>query len=274
MYIFFADDSTRKRESVRLSNMGTLVGVGGVFIEDRKIKILNDKINSICVTYQFPANEPFKWSPGRELWMWNNLVDEKRKNFFMEIIDAAKSQGVGAIVAIEDISRQKATNAATPQIDVTRLFFERVEWKLTKLNSEGILIVDRPGGGRKEEDMFLYECLETLKQGTDYLNMEHIVLHACCPSKFARLLQLSDVIISCSIAAASGGRVFAPPIFDKIKEILCKEAGRIGGVGFKMHPDLCYVNLYHWLLGDTHYARMNTGLGLPIETRPYSENPY
>lgn len=149
-----------------------------------------------------------------------------------------------------------------------------MEWKLAKVRGEGILIVDRPGGGRSDEDRFLYECLETMRQGTDYVNMEHIILHACCPSRFTRLLQLSDVIISCSIATASGEKEYAPPVFEKIKRILCKESDRIGSVGFKFHPDFCYVNLYRWLLGDSHYVRFNAGYPLPIGSRPYQENPY
>ncbi len=272
MFIFFADDSSRKVTS--LPDMGTLIGIGGVFVEAKQLKELSIKIDEICSSYGFPANEPFKWSPGRELWMRDNLKLDKRRDFFLEVIGTAEALKAGAIVVIEDTTRRKATVAVTSELDVTNLFFERVNWKLSKLGDEGILIVDRPGGGRSDEDRFLYQCLDTLRQGTGYVNMEHIILHACCPSKLTRLLQLSDVIISCSIAAASGEREYAPPVFEKIKCILCKESDRIGGVGFKMHPDFCYVNLYHWLLGDSHYSKSNSWVQLPLESRPYRENPY
>lgn len=143
MFVFFADDSSRK--SVSLPDMGALIGIGGIFVEAGKLKSLSDKINEICSSYQFPPDEPFKWSPGRELWMRNNLKHDRRRDFFLELIEAAENNGAGALVVIEDITRNTATNAPNAQIDVTKLFFERVEWKLAKVMGEGILIVDRPG---------------------------------------------------------------------------------------------------------------------------------
>jgi hypothetical protein len=38
----------------------------------------------------------------------------------------------------------------------------------------------------------------------------------------------------------------------------------IGGSGLKLHPDLCYLNLYHWLLGDSYYRRGGGGHTLPM----------
>lgn len=272
MYIFFADDSNRR--SPNLPDMGALIAIGGIFVETSKLKSLNQKIEVICTQYGFPQNDPFKWSPGRELWMRENLTGDRRRDFFLALLTEAKTHGAGAIVVIEDTTRNTATDAKTPQIDVIRLFFERVDWKLNRLRSEGMLIIDRPSGDRGDEDKFLYSCLETMRQGTQYVNMEHIVLSACSPSKFTRMLQLSDLVTSCSLAAASGERQYSPLVFESIKRILCDDSGRIGGVGFKMHPDYCYVNLYHWLLGDPHYHRCNTGYPLPMEGRPYINNPY
>lgn len=109
MFIFFADDSSRK--SVSLPDMGALIGIGGIFIEAGKLKSLSDNINKICSSYEFPPNEPFKWSPGRELWMRDNLKYDRRRDFFLELIKVAENSGAGAIVVIEDITRNTATNA-------------------------------------------------------------------------------------------------------------------------------------------------------------------
>lgn len=272
MHIFFADDSNRNRPN--LSNMGSLIAIGGIFVEASKLKSLNQKIESICIQYGFPEREPFKWSPGRELWMRENLIGDKRKDFFLSLLTEAETHEVGAIIVAEDTTRNTATDAQTPQLDVIRLFFERIDWKLGKIKSEGALIIDRPSGNRGNEDKFLYDCLETVRQGTQYVNMERIVLSACSPAKFTRMLQLADLVTSCSLAAASGEKQYSPPVFEKIKVLLCRDSGRIGGVGFKMHPDYCYLNLYHWLLGDSHYHKWNVGYPLPMQGRPYLDNPY
>lgn len=272
MHIFFADDSNRDHPN--LPDMGSLIAIGGVFVEASKLKSLNQRIEAICTRYGFPAREPFKWSPGRELWMRENLIGDNRKNFFLSLLTEAQAYEVEAIVVIEDTTRNTATDAQTPQADVIRLFFERINWKLGKIRSEGALIIARPSGDRGDEDKFLYDCLETVRQGTQYVTMDRIILNACSPAKFTRMLQLSDLVTSCSLAAAGGERQYSPPIFEKIKDILCEDSGRIGGIGFKMHPDYCYVNLYHWLLGDLLYHRGNVGYPLPLESRPYTNNPF
>jgi hypothetical protein len=51
--------------------------------------------------------------------------------------------------------------------------------------------------------------------------------------------------------------------------MLRSEQGRIGGVGLKLHADLRYANLYHWLLGDSHWWKGNVGIPLPAEGHPY-----
>jgi hypothetical protein len=272
MYFFFADDSRCNKPSIK--GMGPLVAIGGIYIEDSELKLLNEEINKVCLRYGFPANEPFKWSPGRELWMWDHLVDDKREKFFIDVIRIAENRKTGAIIVAEDISRNTATSAITPELDITCLFFERANWRLQKLRNDGMIIIDRPGGNRQHEDKFLYDCSETLRQGTDYMNMDRLILNVCTSTKYTRALQLADLITGCTLAAIGGENNFSPPIFDKIKRILCKDSDRIGGVGLKIHPDYLYVNLYHWLLGDSHYIRRNSGWPLPLESRPYTINPY
>jgi hypothetical protein len=49
-----------------------------------------------------------------------------------------------------------------------------------------------------------------------------------------------------------------------------RDFGRIGGLGLKIHPDFRYANLYHWLLGDSHFVRYQSGYPLPFKSRPYA----
>ena len=73
--------------------------------------------------------------------------------------------------------------------------------------------------------------------------------------KRLRLLQVADLVVSSSTALVAGNTVYS--LVPHITPILRKNArGCVGGVGMKLHPDHCYVNLYHWLWGDAVYVRL------------------
>jgi hypothetical protein len=254
--------------------MGRLVAAGGILIEGKAVKNLEAKIGDCCKVAGFPANAEFKWSPGRELWMRTNLVDAARSQFFLDVLAAAQDHDATALVVIEDGQYKTATGVKTPEDDVTRLLLERIH-NCTPDSSDGcIVIVDRPSGGRADEDRFLSRCLESLQSGTDYVKHDKIALNVLStPSKLVRLLQLADLVTSCTTALVSGESMYAPAVFEKIKPLLDGFLDRIGGFGVKIHPDHKYVNLYHWLLGDTVLWRGNCGHPLPISGRPYKKGP-
>jgi len=58
-----------------------------------------------------------------------------------------------------------------------------------------------------------------------------------------------------------------------VKGLLAKKGERIGGVGLKLHPYFMYANLYHWLVGDTHFWMSGTAFPLPLACYPYSSHP-
>lgn len=89
MHFFFVDDA--RQNSPTRPGMGPLIAIGGFHLLDSEVKKLNKEIDSICSNYGFPSNEPFKWSPGRELWVWNNLIGEKRINFYIDVLTAAEN---------------------------------------------------------------------------------------------------------------------------------------------------------------------------------------
>jgi len=82
----------------------------------------------------------------------------------------------------------------------------------------------------------------------------------------------ADVVTSCVVARVSGESTHSPPVFDLIKPLLRSDGHRIGGVGLKIHPDFVYANLYHWLLGDSHFHRFNIGFPMPLKDRPFSND--
>lgn len=212
--------------------------------------------------------------------MYANLVENARREFFLEILRLASAHGAEALVVIDDTRyRTAVSDAPDHETDVTRMFLERADNYLrwARVNDYGLAIADRPGGGRREEDEFLVGCLETLQVGTEYVKPGRIALPVLSVrSDLVRLAQLADVVAGCTVSRVAGEARYAPPVFEGVKPLLLRDAlaggQRIGGIGLKIHPDFVYVNLYHWLLGDTHHVKMALGVPFPLE-RPYARSP-
>jgi hypothetical protein len=207
--------------------------------------------------------------------MRNNLTRNDRQQFLVSAVEVAKNAGARGVVVVEDATARPANRGLTPVQDVTTLLLERIESYFQGAGSDGIVIVDRPGGDRRAEDAYLLDFLDTLEVGTAYVKPQRIALNVLSAnSRFTRLLQLADVVTSCTTAIVAGEATFSPPVFDPIRELLLEEGGRIGGVGLKIHPDYKYVNLYHWLLGDEYLRRGSLGTPLPMDGHRYSSSPF
>lgn len=272
MRLFFADDS--KQDNPSREGMGRLVAIGGISVLDSTIRLLEQEINSLCTEFGFPERSEFKWSPSQGNWMHSNLIEEDRHNFYLRVLALAEEYEVKAIVVIEDTSCRTATGISDPFLDATSLLLERINHHFRGNATEGIIIADRPGGGSRAEETYLEHFLEILLTGTDYVTFNQIAHNVLTThSHLSRLLQLADLITSCSVARVAGESIYSPPIFKKIKPLLYSQAGRIGGSGLKIHPDYRYVNLYHWLLGDTFFLKDGERISLPNNLSPYHSNP-
>lgn len=273
MDLFFIDDAMQQNPS-RGGMNSPLIAMGGIHVPDESVGEIERSIESTCEEYGFPAGEVFKWSPGGDLWMHDNLIGNRREEFFTRIINIAKDAGAKAIVVVEDTGYKTAISGAKREVDLINLFLERAHWELSRKNCRGIVIVSQPSGGRKAENKLIADCVETLRFGTDYVNFERFPLSVFSAShKFIRLLQLADIVTSCTTAFVAGESNFSPPIFQVIKQMMPGDSQRKGGFGLKIHPDLQYVNLYHWLLGDRIFWKGSTGLHMPLSNFPYSANP-
>lgn len=254
--------------------MGPLAAVGGLHIPSQSVKPIERGLDHLCSDNDFPTGEEFKWSPGKKLWMHKNLKFETRERFFLDALALAREHGATAVVAIADRKARPATDPkATPEEDVVTMFLERAHNHLRSIGTEAMVIADHPSGGRKVEAEFLASCLETIKQGTQYVLPEQITLVVVSDSTKIRLLQLADVIVSCTRAYVSGEDRFSPAVFHAIKPLLRSESHRIGGVGLKLHPDIKYCNLYHWLLGDKTLWKGSLGHPLPLVGHAYATGP-
>lgn len=177
---------------------------------------------------------------------------------------------------VEDTEHDPATGADGPVIDLTRLLIERIDWRLRDEEGDrtGLLIADRPSGGRSQETDYLERCLQTVLDGTAYVDAERIALNVVSTSShLIRGLQLADLIVSATLQYVAGEEEYAPPIFEAIQHMLASDRLRTGGIGLKIHPDYQYANLYHWILDDSHLWRNNAGHVLPREDFPYSDDP-
>jgi len=273
MDLFFVDDATQQNPS-RGGMNSPLVAIGGIHVPDESVGGIEQGIEAVCVEYGFPEGEVFKWSPGSDLWMHDHLIEDRRKEFFARVLSVAEDVGSKAIVVIEDLGYKTAKVGARRDIDLINLFLERAHWELSRKGCCGIVIVSQPGGDRASENKLIADCVETLKYGTDYMKFDRIPLSVFTAShKFVRLLQLADVVTSCTTAFVAGESNYSPPIFEVIKAMMPGDSQRKGGIGLKIHPDLQYANLYHWLLGDTHFWRGSMGFPMPLPSYPYSTSP-
>ncbi len=271
MHLFFADDS--RQEAPTRPMMGALVATGGFLIDGDRTKELEARLNKLCHETGFPNGEPFKWSPGRELWMTSKLTGTNRQDFFVAALEAAASLDTKCIVVIEDKTQTRATFAKTSEADVTALLLERIDNSLRRVKQDGLVVVARPQGGRGDEDKFLADCLEVLQSGTEYVKPSTIAVNVLTsPAKLVRCLQLADVITSAATAHIAGEGTYSPPIFEKLKMMFARDTYRINGIGLKLHPDLKYANLYHWLLGDKLIFKQAMGKTLPSPTLPYAKD--
>lgn len=272
MYITFLDDS--KQNNPTRVGMKKLLAIGGIIVPCEHTKKAESELEQLCIDTGFPKHEEFKWSPGREKWMPNNLIEKERQSFFLEVVKIITRYKSKVLVVIVDRDCQCATDTTDHEIDAINLILERIEKKLKQDNAYGIVVVDRPSGNRSQEDSFLYDTLETLQNGSGYGVPEHICFNILSsPSKYIRLLQVADLVTACTLAYVSGEENFSPPIFKKIKKLFCDFEGRIGGIGLKIHPDFKYANLYHWLVEDTLIWRHGVGYPLPKEGFQYYTGP-
>lgn len=270
----FADDS-RCSDSER-DGMGPLVAIGGIHVPSENVGSLEKALKDICDEAGFPTAEQFKWSPGKkEKHLKQNLTGESRSLFFERVLHEAKAHNATATVVIEDSNYNTARlSSADHEQDCTSLFLERADWTFRRDGRFGVVVVAKPSGGPRDDNSFLLHCLEVLQEGTEYMTLESLALPVVTvPSRHARTLQLADLVTSCTVARVRGESRYSPRIFEGIRPLLRSDGSRLGGVGLKLHPDLKYANLYHWLLGDTHWHKGGQTCALPCSEMPFPTDP-
>lgn len=273
MKFLFFDDTKQKK--CRREGMRELLGVGGIVVNAGSLRPIAGEIDSLCVdVFGFPETESFKWSPAKGMWMRENLTEDRREEFFTEILAIAKKHDVRTLAVFTECGISFATKQAkTHEQDAVYMLLERFNGMLG-YQELGVAVAARPSGGRSDEDVFLKACESVRRIGTDYSKLDKLALNVLTmQASESRLLQLADLIVSISGAMVSANDKYATAIWPSVRRLFREESSRKGGVGLKLHPDYSYLNLYHWLLEDDTFWRFNTGHPLPMRGRPFYERP-
>jgi hypothetical protein len=271
MHLVFIDDA--KQSPTRPGFKGKAVGAAALHVPADRARVAERAIRATCKKYRFTDEEEFKWSPNRDSWMYSGLVGPERQQFFFAIAERLVEARAFASIVIEDAGRNPATGALTTEQDVLVLLLERVANRLRELGEIAIVIADRPGGDRREEDRFVADCLQYLQAGTDYVEHNEVSFVFTTDSKFVRLLQATDLLASSLTAYVAGEGTHSPPIVERLLALFPLASDRRGGYSIKLHPDYNFANLHHWLFGDTHLVRGNVGVPMPLKGWDYYEGP-
>ena len=184
--------------------------------------------------------------------MHHGLTARPRANFFSAVLRCCAENRVRAIVVASDVLSKHPRKCSSHEHFIVQLLIERIERLAASAGRDTVIVFDRPGGAKAQEDDFLAQCLETIQDGTPYVRPERIALNALSTSShFIRLLQAADLFTGCVMAYLSGEVEYSPEQMAAIKPMLAGEVGKLGGFGIKIYPNQ-YMNLYHWLFGDTH----------------------
>ncbi len=272
MEVFFADDSTQK--SIR-NGMGTVVAVGGVFIDELHLRPLAARLDEIAKAVGLPHGEEMKWSPRKGSWIYEKLHGDDRTDCYQKVLEAAVEHEARAIVICWDTGRTTLKNAKAFDKCIDYLF-ERMAVHLEKRKANAILVADRPGGGKDQEEQFLCDFVQRIQSGTAHVSPNRILLNVLTtPSNLQRHLQLADLVTGITTAMVCGLDRFAGPLFPLVKKLLIQNhLSGVAGTGLKLFPDEL-LNLYHHVLGEDTFWRVGNGAGfsLPNAKLPYANEP-
>ena len=275
MYSLYVDDSSQDHPS--REGLGPIFTLGGVLVPHEVESDLDSQLNDLCCNFGFPEHEEFKWSPGRKHWMRDHLLGSDRDAFLRRVLLLATMHGVKAIVVAEDCTGNylRANCQSSPQDDAADLLLERADLYSRQNNRSCKVIIDNPSGNGKDARQLTKRIKSLLIDGTKVLKFKKISDDVTTKdSKKSRLLQLADIVTSCSCACISGETRYSPQLFKFINPMFIRHPihDQIGGVGFKIHPSK-FTNLYHWLCGDTFHVSGGVQIPLPVPNRLFYANP-
>ena len=268
VHFFFGDDSYRKGTR---GGMGMLVAFGGILLPDEALRPLQARLRDVRDRFGLPEAEELKWSPRRGSWIHERLTGENRRSCYRDVLRAAREHDGTVFVVGYDLGRRPG-RPEDALLQCITWCFERISMCLEDRRDLGVIICDRPGGGKKEEDALLGTVVSTIQDGTDFIPPGQIPLNVLTtPSHLVIELQLADVIVGITNAMVAGDVGYAEPLFEEIRPMFHRNAlGYVGGTGLKLYPnDL--LNLHHWVGKEDVFTRVESQQQWPL---PHPGWPY
>lgn len=269
MDVFFADDSIQKS---RREKMEKVIGLGGVLVPEGALRPLAAAVDTITASFGLPKDVELKWSPKKNTWIYDNLHDDKRTDCYGQVLGAALAHEAKAVVVCWDTGHgnKKPDDAFETCVDY---LFERISVNLAKRGASAIIIADRPGGGKDQEEQFLSNFVDRTQNGTDYVVPDHVLLNVLTtPSHLVRHLQIADLVTGITTAMVCGLDQFAAPLFPTVQKMfITNNMDGVAGTGLKIAPN-GLENLYHWVLGEKLFHKGGGAIShrLPSPKLPFS----
>jgi len=165
MNILFIDDTEQIRKRY--------VGIGGAIFRDDCVGNLFSMFRGTKEVHGIPPEEEIKWSPDRDSWIAENLIEDKRISAYSAILDLVRIFGGTEIVAVvrRDITSFDVIQAKWRCIEFVT---ERFQFFLqAQEDKNGIIIADFPGSGKDEKKLLsdYYQhnrSLEVRQKGTGH----------------------------------------------------------------------------------------------------------
>ncbi len=255
--------------------MKSVIGFGGVLIEEQALRPLAAAIDQIAKAFEIPDGDELKWSPKKGTWVYENLHGSVREQCYKQILTAGVEHGVKAIVICWNTGHGLKGPADAFNTCVGYLF-ERLSVNLEQRNTAAIVVADRPGGGKDQEEEFLSNFVERVQNGTDYVVPDRVLLNVLTtPSHLVRHLQLADLVTGITTAMVSAMDDYAGPLFPLVQKMfITNNMGGVAGTGLKVAPN-GLENLYHWVLNENLFHKGGGAISyrLPSSNLPFATNP-
>lgn len=131
--------------------MGPLAAAGAILVPAERLKDLEIAVEGLCKSTGFHMEDPrrseFKWSPGRDLWVYTNLVRLSRERFFLEVVELLTAASVKVIVIIEDTGYSVTNIPDIGEATPTRHFAVWRVWAKISVSTANLISLAAPSRG-------------------------------------------------------------------------------------------------------------------------------